>query len=169
MKKPKHFHSESFRPRKRHGPTGTPAGRRVIKTARTMDAINAAARSGFRPLIKAVRAAPDVQGMVAVFQDPETGEIGLSTDVRFGGNGTKVLDYMAYYPYNFPNPFAAYLVPPDIAVGEQVWLEDLIEDLVAVWGNQGYRPRLEAAAAVWNGCDFEISFDPKRDADHWIG
>ena len=75
MKKPAHFHSESFRPRKRHGPTGTPAGRRVIKTARTMDAINAAARSGFRPLIKAVRAAPDVQGMVAVFQDPETGEI----------------------------------------------------------------------------------------------
>lgn len=76
---------------------------------------------------------------------------------------------MAYYPYNFPNPFAAYLVPPDIAVGEQVWLEDLIEDVVAVWGNQGYRPRLDAAAAVWNGTEFEISFDPERDADHWIG
>ncbi len=169
MREPKHFHGESFPPRKRHGPTGTPAGRCVIKTALTMDAINTAARSRFRPLTKAVRAAPDVQGMVAVFQDPETGEIGLSMDVRFGGHGTKVLDYMAYYPYNFPNPFAAYLVPPDITVEEEVWLEDLIEELVAVCGNQGYRPRLEASAAVWNGSDFEISFDPKRDAEHWIG
>jgi len=168
MKKPRHFHSESFESRELRG-LGSPGGLRVIKTARTVGDINSAARGGFRPLIKAVCAGSDIQAMVAVFQNPETGEIGLSTDVRFGGRGTKVLDYTAYYPYHFPNPFAAYLLPPDIVVGEEVWLDDLIEDLVAVWGNQGYRPRLGASAAVWNGSDFEISFDPKRDADHWIG
>lgn len=56
-----------------------------------------------------------------------------------------------------------------IDIGEEVWLEDLIEDLVAVWGNQGYHPRLPAAPAVWNGSDFYILFDSNRDAPHWIG
>jgi hypothetical protein len=60
-------------------------------------------------------------------------------------------------------------LPSDLAVGEEVWLEDLIEDLVAVWGNQGYHPRLATAPAVWNGSDFVIQFDPLRDAAHWIG
>ncbi len=54
-------------------------------------------------------------------------------------------------------------------MGEEVWLEDLIEDVVAVWGNQGYQPRLPACAAVWNGTGFDLLFDPQRDARRWIG
>jgi hypothetical protein len=168
MREPKQFCCEAFQPPELEI-ARSPAGRRVIKTARTVDAINAAARSGLRPLIKAVRAAPNIKCIVAVFQDPATGEIRLSTNLRFGPRGAKALDYTAYYPYYFPNPFAAYLVPPDITVGEEVWLEDLIEDLVAVWGNQGYSARLDAAAAVWNGSDFKITFDPKREAEFWLG
>lgn len=107
--------------------------------------------------------------MVAVFQDPETGEIELSGDVRFRPPGQMVIDYVLYYQYCFRNPFAAYLVPNDIVVGEEVWLEDLIEDLVSVWGNQGHNPRLRSALAVWNGSDFEIQFDPRVDAAFLIG
>ena len=169
MKKLNRYHSEAFRPRRLHHSIGSPCERRVIKTGRTVDEIDSAARSGLKPLLKPVVAGPEIQSVVAVFQDATTGEIDLATDVRFGAHGTKVLDYMDYYPYQFPNPFAAYLVPADIAVGEEVWLEDLIEDRVAVWGNQGYRPRLDAAAAFWNGTDFEIAFDSERDADVWIG
>lgn len=47
--------------------------------------------------------------------------------------------------------------------------DNVIEDIVAAWGNQGYHPRLEAAPARWTGTDFKILFDPMRDAPHWIG
>jgi len=124
-------------------------------------------------LVKPVRPGKEIHYMVAVFQDPTTGEIELSGDsrdeLRGARVGEKVLDYTLYYPYHFPNPFAAYLVPSDLAPEEEVWLEDLIEDLVGVYGNQGYHPRLEAVAAVWSGRDFEILFDPDRDAEEWIG
>ncbi|MCA9784567.1 MAG: hypothetical protein KC518_13365 [Candidatus Cloacimonetes bacterium] len=148
---------------------GAPDNRRTIRTARTLEEINAAARMGLKPLVKPVQPSGQIHRMVAVFQDPDTGEIDLSGDLRGPGRGRMVLDYTLYYPYHFPNPFAAYLVPKDLAIGEEVWLEDLIEDLVAVWGNQGYQPRLPAAPAIWNGTDFEILFDPDRDAAHWIG
>lgn len=144
-------------------------GRRVVRTGRTVDEINAAAREGCRPLVKAVKPSDDIQSVVAVFQDPETGEVTTSSDARHARTGVKVMDYTGYYPYHFPNPFAAYLVPHDIAVGEVVMLEDVIEDLVAVWGNQGHRPRLESATAIWNGNDFDIQFDPQRDAHRLIG
>ena len=150
-------------------PKDAPGSRRVIKTARTLEDINSAAHRGFRPLVKPVKPSSDIHSMVAVFQDPETGEIELSGDVRCGGRGEMVINYTLYYPYHFPNPFAAYLLPRDLAAGEEVWLEDLIEDVVAVWGNQGYHPRLPAAPAIWNGSDFEIQFDSRRDAPRWIG
>lgn len=146
-----------------------PGKRRVIRTARTVDDINEAARSGLRPLVKPVTPSGDISSMVAVFQNPHTGEIELSGDMRWEPKGRMVMNYTYYYPYHFPNPFAAYLLPPDLAVGEEVWLEDLIEDLVATWGNQGYQPRLAAAAATWNGADFVIQFDSDSDADSWIG
>lgn len=146
-------------------PEHEPGNRRIVRTARTVDEINDAARQGLRPLVKAVLPGKDIHHMVAVFQDPETGEIELSGDVRGWGFGEKVIDYTLYYPYHFPNPFAAYLLPRDLAVGEEVWLEDLIEDVVAVWGNQGYHPRLEAGPAIWNGMDFEVI----HQAGHWVG
>jgi len=144
-------------------------GLRVIKTGRTVDEINAAAKLGLRPLVKPVRPNKDIHYMVAVLQDPETGEIKLSCDRRDQLDSKKVIDYTFYYPYHFPNPFAAYLIPADLAAGEEVWLEDLIEDLVAVYGNQGYHPRLKSASALWTGYDFVILFNPSRDAEHWIG
>ncbi len=99
-------------------PKDTPGNRRIVKTGRTVEEINAAAKQGFRPLVKAVRPSNNIHYRVAVFQDPETGEIESSGDVRFSGRGKRVIDYTYYYPYHFPNPFAAYLVTNDIAVGE---------------------------------------------------
>ena len=144
-------------------------GCRVIRTVRTLRAINAATDAGYFPLVKVVKPSPDVHEMVGVFQDPLTGKITLSGDVRTYGGGNMVVDYEYYYPYNFPTPYAAYLIPDDLRSGEMVWIEDLIEDIVAIWGNQGYSPRLACGPAVWNGEDFEILFSSSVDADHWIG
>lgn len=147
-----------------------PENLRVIKTARTELAINAAAKKGLRPLVKLVKPSSKVQAKVGVFQDPKTGEIHVTSDYRSAGRrDTMVIDWTYYYQYHFPNPFAAYLLPQDIAIGEEVWLEDLIEDVVAQWGSQGHNPRLPAAPAIWNGSQFEIQFDEQRDAPRLIG
>ena len=141
---------------------------RVIRTARTKRAINAAVDEGFFPLIRAVEPSPDVHFMVGVDQDPLSGRIELLGDMRVYGQNM-VIEFRGYYPYNFPAPFAAYLIPDDLVPGETVWLDDLIEDIVAVWGNQGYHPRLACAPAIWNGENFEILFDSAKDAHVWIG
>ncbi len=144
---------------------------RVIKTARTFKKINAAAQEGFRPLVKPVIPSPDIHEMVAVSQNTITGEIMLSGDCRypFDEGYECVVPYTCYYPYHFPQPYAAYLIPADLKEGEQVWIEDLIEDIVAVFGNQGYQPRLKSCEAVWENGNFRILFDPEKDAEVWIG
>jgi hypothetical protein len=154
------------------GPSDAPGNRRIIKTARTFEAINEAAKTGLKPLVKRVKPSKEIHEMVAVFQNPQTGEITLSGDRRFNPKDNdlvKVMNYTLYYPHNFPEPFAAYLVPPDLTAGEEVWLEDLIEDIVAVRGNQGHQPRLPSAAAIWNGSEFEVLFNARVDAEIWLG
>ena len=148
-----------------------PSQLRVIHTARTEQAINQAAQEGLRPLVKAVIPSNQIHFRVGVYQHKKTGEIELSGDVRmkFGKDYECVVESRTYYPYHFPSPYAAYILPPDLAEGERVWLEDVIEDIVAVWGPQGYQPRLEHAEATWNGKDFVIHFTPSKDAPFLIG
>lgn len=152
-------------------PENNPHNLRVVTTARTTEAINEAAKEGFRPLIKPVTPSPDIHNMVAVYQHRKSGEIELSGDCRsVPGNGYEcVLPFRTYYPYSFPEPFAAYLLPTDLEEGERVWLEDIIEDIVAVFGNQGWQPRLDSYEALWIGGDFKIQFDPEKDAPLLIG
>lgn len=69
-------------------------GCRVIRTARTVQKINAAADAGFFPLVKAVKPNPDVHEMVAVMQDPLTGRITLSRDMRTGYGERRVMEYL---------------------------------------------------------------------------
>jgi hypothetical protein len=109
--------------------------------------------------------------MIAVYQHKETGEIEIVGDFRcgMGEEYKQVVPFMGFYQYNFPNPYAAYLVPPDLAEGERIWLHDIIEDIVAVYGNQGWHPRLECGEAIWVNGDFQVQFNPERDAPRLIG
>lgn len=144
---------------------------RVIKTARTERAINQAAICGLRPLVKKVEASPDIRSKFAVWQNKETGEIEVSGDFRSRyspDDWDQVIDWSYYYPDPFANPFAAYLLPEDLEVGERVFLEDLIEDLVGMVWNQGNAYRLKSAEAIWTGHDFEIQHT-KKDAQFVVG
>ena len=134
-------------------------GLRVIQTARTEKDINLAARNGFFPLVKKVSPSAEICSKYAVFQNPESGEISVVGDFRACGFDAPVIDFTFYYPHNFPSPFAAYLIPLDLEVGEQVILEDLIEDLVGNRWNQGDVYRLRSCKAEWNGKDFIIHHD----------
>lgn len=147
-----------------------PEGIRTIKTARSEEEMNNAVKVGYRPLVKMVDPHPMIYQWSAIYQHPETGMCQIVNDARLGielqSKGYNRLFINTSYPYSF-SPFAAYLLPKDLTVGETVWLEDLIEDFIdgihhSVW-------RLDATTAIWNGADFEIQYDPKKDVEHYIG
>ncbi len=134
---------------------------RVIKTARSMEAINQAVKEGYWPLVKPVVPSPEIKTKYAVVQHSKTGEIEVVADFRmqdmaFAEKGKKVIDFTYYYPYNFENPYAAYLIPKDLEVGEKVFIEDLIEDIVGSTWNQGDCYRLTGSEAVWDGENFLV-------------
>ncbi len=151
-----------------------PSDLRVIRTARSKEAINQAAKEGFWPLVKPVIPSPEIKTKYAVIQHSETGEIEVSADFRFdsmsfGEKGNKVIDFTFYYPYHFENPFAAYLIPKDLKVGEKVFLEDLIEDIVGSRWNQGDCYRKPHCEAIWNGKNFELPEGLPEGVDTFIG
>jgi hypothetical protein len=137
---------------------------RVIQTARSAEAINEAARAGFRPLLRKVDPSPEIHSKFAVLQNRLTGEVEVIGDyrsvVRYAEGWDVAIDWTYRYPYTFESPFAAYLIPPDIATGERVFLEDLIEDLIGMRWNQGNTYRLENIEATWTGSDLELCYDP---------
>src|SRR4051794_20008461 len=108
----------------------------VIKTARNKDSINKAAKNGYRPLIKKVEPTDKIRSKYSVIQNKKTGEIEIIGDYRMGFRMDKesefetVIEWTYYYPHNFNSPFAAYLLPKDIKIGERVFIEDLIEDFI---------------------------------------
>jgi hypothetical protein len=150
---------------------------RIIKTARTVDSINQAAKEGFRPIVKRVEPSDRIKSQYAVMQNKTTKEITIIGDrrsVKFdyrllpSDNFEMILDWSYYYPYTFESPIAAYLVPEDIEVGERVMLEDLIEDIPRS-GGQGNVLRLNSCEAIWNSEEFEIKIEPKRSGVRVIG
>lgn len=146
-------------------------GLRTIKTARTEQAINEAARAGFRPLVKSVKPSKEIRVVVCVWQDLVTGEIRTLCEphVAVPPPGWKeVVKPTAYYPYHFPEPFAAYLIPPDLQPGERVWVEDLIEDLIGTTWNSN-NSRLPSSEAVWDGTHLKIDYAPDRDRSFVVG
>jgi len=148
---------------------------RIIKTGRDRDIINNAARNGFKPLIKKVRPSDEIRSKYSVIQNKKTGEIKIIGDLRFdyltddSGDFVTVIDWTYYYPHSFKSPFAAYLIPKDIIVGEMVFVEDLIEDYIGASWNQGDTYRLESCEAVWNGKNLEILYDQNVNRTDFIG
>ncbi len=137
-----------------------PNNLRIVKTARTKGAINKAAKVGYWPLVKPVIPSPDIKRKFAVLQNSETGEIEVINDYRATNTDMeKVVDFTFYYPHHFESPYAAYLIPADLEVGEAVWIEDLIEDIVSGSWNQGDVYRLGCCEAVWDGTYFKLQCD----------
>lgn len=150
-------------------------GLRIINTARDKNSINKASKNGFKPLIKKVEPSDKIRSKYSVVQNTKTGEIEIVGDYRGGflsndsDEFVTVIDWTFYYPHNFKSPFAAYLIPNDITVGERVYVEDLIEDYIGASWNQGDTYRLESCEAIWNGTDLEIQYDPRANRSDFVG
>ncbi len=140
---------------------------RIIKTARDIDSINKAVKDGFTPLFKKVEPSKEIQSKYAIFRDKKTGEFHVFEDFRSIGRHREeydeIIDWTYYYPHNFESPFAAYLIPNDISIGEHVMIGDLIEDYVNFTWNQGDVYRLEFCLAVWDGSNLDVQYDADRD------
>lgn len=142
-----------------------PPGTRMIRTGRTMQEINEAISEGYRALVLPVVPSDKIRNKRAVFRHVDSGALLFSGDYRDEYDKTleKISDWRYFYPYSWPEPFAAYLLPPDLEEGDTVWLEDLIEDEVASSWNQGDACRLDSCLAVWTGEQFDLLFDRDRD------
>jgi hypothetical protein len=142
-----------------------------IHTARGVIEINEATKKGYIPLVKRVEPSKKISSWMEVYQNTETGEIYCNGDMRGGMSAPwkRIIESFTYYPHPQKYPLAAYLIPPYLKEGQKVFLVDLIEDYVSIWGNQMHTYRLDSAYAIWAGEDFEILWDEKKDAEHWIG
>lgn len=137
--------------------------RLVIRTARTLEDMNFAAANGYKLLVRRAGSGEGVRLQLAVYQDSETGCIASSDDVRWppgsfqeGANTFKpVLGYFKYKPAGPSYPVAAYVVPPDLPIGTEVFVEDAIEDLICEMP-QGTAERMSGWWAIWEGEDLRF-------------
>ncbi len=139
-------------------------GLRIIGTARSKSAINRADRNGFTPIIKKVEPSPKINSKFSIIRNKVTGEIDVISDFRHNVNSDfeTVLDWTFYYPHYFKSPFAAYLIPNDIKIGERVFIKDLIEDIVGDSWNQGDTYRLTSSEAIWDGNELLIEYNSQK-------
>lgn len=152
-------------------PADVPGSRRVICTARGEIAINLKAKSGLRPLVKPVVPSKDVFSTMTVFQNANTGEIKCGSHRStywMKEDGFAPIVNCRYYPHVFEGAVAAYMIPADLSVGESVWLEDIIEDIVSLRG-PGFHGRLKSWSAIWDGTDFVIMFNQRIHATSFKG
>lgn len=145
---------------------------RIITTARDLNSINKAVKNGFKVVVIKIEPSIKIRTNYSVVQNKITGEVKVVGDLRgsYDKDEFKTLvDWASYYPHNFKSPFAAYLIPLDIKIGEAVFIEDLIEDFIGSSWNQGSNYRLEGCEAIWNGSALEIQYDPTRNIHEFIG
>ena len=132
---------------------------RLIKTARGIDAINIAIREGLKPLFQQVHSSDNIRIKELVLMNTKTGEVSIAKHnyhgvIRATSENMKKIMGTSYYPYQF-SPYAAYMLPHDLAKGEKVILDDLIEDIICkehAWGTY----RLDSAEATWDEEKFII-------------
>ena len=137
--------------------------RQVIRTARTSEEMNFAAANGFKLLFRQVGSGEGVLFQLALFQNSQTGQVVYTSDARYpqdskyaGVNDFKVVfDYFKYQPPGPSSPVAAYVIPLDLAVGTEVFVEDAIEDVICKMP-QGTAERMSGWWAVWDGEDLKF-------------
>jgi len=137
--------------------------KRTIRTARGVDAINAALAKGFWPLVRVLKPAPHIHDHVLYQQDRESGEIRATHDLRghdFDPKTQRETGWLLFSTVDTSPIVAAYLIPPDLYMGEKVRLIDLIENVMAQNGPQFEAQRWASANAIWRGNHFEIMLWP---------
>jgi hypothetical protein len=134
---------------------------RVIKTARSLEAMNAGLSRQLRPLVKMVEPNPKLRRTCTLVQNRASGEVTRTTELgapweKYDETLWEVVATEVPISDSPKSAIAAYLLPHDLRVGERVVLEDVIEEIVGMEhsGRGGiFATRLNSAEAVWDGED----------------
>lgn len=140
----------------------------VIRTARSIQAMQDASRRGYEVVIKQAGVPGNVGDKYRVLRHKDTGELWFSGDFRSefpdamsAKDWYVVADWFFHQPET-PFPLAAYLVPPGIRDITRVYLQDVIEEVSVEYSNQGNSERLASTTALWTGTDFILEQDFKN-------
>jgi len=126
---------------------------KTIRTACYFQQINEAAKAGNDLKIYKINHSDYENFDFCIYQNLKTLEIELVTDKETASSYSsdssyrQLLDWNKYYPFIPKTPIAAYVIPKDLSVGEEVILEDYIS-------NEG--PTKTSRKAKWNGQDFDL-------------
>lgn len=142
-------------------------GLRIIQTLRDVSEtnINDYIDKGYRVVIRKLEPLQDLYITKNIYRHKETKKIVINgvdprswtyvNDLEY-----ELLEKITFYPYYFEQPYAAYLVPQDVQVNEEVFLSDLIEDYIGDRHHRNYR--LKSCEAIWNGKDLEILYTKEK-------
>lgn len=134
---------------------------RKIRTVRSIFMINLAAKFGYYPLIDIVQ--NDIKSKkIKILQNKKTGKIRVLEGNGFSTNSTydeERIIFWKYYPQEFKSPFAAYLIPKNISIGERVFVKELINNHFVSFPKNGNKHGTNSCEAIWNGS--ELNFDSK--------
>lgn len=154
-------------------------GNRVIHTARSIVAMKNGIALGCSPYFVSNAPSGSVWQKRAVVFDKEHRKVFVAGDYRafipFNqeeldkefGKGKGIALRMDFHKNT--SPFAAYLIPDDIQVGESVFVEDVIEDYVASSWSQGDTGRLTSCLATWDGEKLVLEVPSKKEVVEIMG
>jgi hypothetical protein len=150
---------------------------RIIKTAWDIKSINKAAKEGFRPLLKLAEIHHSSKRYWSAHQNKITGEVViLKKDKdyeKFNRENSEPSNYISKLVCisndlsHIKLSCAAYLIPPDIIIGEEVRIEDVIYSEIERSIRLGYLVGNEMffvggqikTNAIWDGNDLIFDMD----------
>lgn len=138
----------------------------VVTTLRNLPSMELAAASGFRLIFRNVGSKSAFgDWKFILYQNKVTGRLWWTADHREGFPPLedsesptayrRVGDWIAVRN-DRPFPLGAYAVSAEIAVGQRVYISDVLEDIPITWWNQGNAHRLTCSVAVWDGTDLTL-------------
>jgi hypothetical protein len=150
------------------------SGKKLIRiaTGRSEGEINKAIGNGFVPVFRDVTPCSELNKRFRILQNRSNKEIfvdkgnpnrGWKRGIDDAELWEVIVPWQEYYPHHFDSPYAAYLIPRGLEVGQKVVLNDVIEDYYVgdrPFGRTGLTNRCGSLEAVWNGRDLEIDYDP---------
>lgn len=152
---------------------------RIVQTIYNVSDLNAATRNGLLTLVKNIEPNANLYYRELLLKNFETGEYvtvpSRQFAVQYGKTKTfpenewqLITSYTKYArPKRLSQKWAAYVLPEKPKLGERLFIEDIIEDILAdrFW----YKTIIaQSGEAVWNGADLEIDMEPIK-RFHLIG
>lgn len=138
----------------------------IIITLRNLPAMKSAQQKGFRLIFRDTgEDTSNGEEKYILYQNKHTGALWWSSDYRRSAPEPEALhaenDWGIVRDWFFARsdrqfPLAAYAIPKNIAAGERVFIEDLIEDSFSETWNQGNSERRKSSGATWTGEDLLI-------------